>query len=111
MAFKRKRKKRPGRWVKKKDGKNKNGGQEREESQKKEEESKINRKGFIEVDGEVVELLPSATFRVTLENQHEILAHLSGKMRIHRIMLLPGDKVKVEMSPYDMTKGRIIYRY
>lgn len=72
---------------------------------------KINKKGFIEVNGEVVETLPSITFRVKLENDHEILARLSGKMRMNRIMLLPGDKVKVEMSPYDLSKGRIIYRY
>ena len=72
---------------------------------------KINKKGFIEVNGEVIETLTSITFRVKLENDHEILARLSGKMRIHRIMLLPGDKVKVEMSPYDLGKGRITYRY
>ncbi len=72
---------------------------------------KVNNKGFIEVTGEVVETLPSITFRVKLENDQEILAKLSGKMRMHKIMLLPGDKVKVEMSPYDLTKGRIVYRY
>ncbi|MEK7189274.1 MAG: translation initiation factor IF-1 [Patescibacteria group bacterium] len=71
----------------------------------------VNRKGFIEVDGEVKELLPNATFRVELENGHEILAHLSGKMRMFKIRLLPFDKVKVEMSPYDTGKGRITYRY
>lgn len=68
-------------------------------------------KDFIEVNGEVAELLPAATFRVILENGHEILAHLSGKMRMFKIRLLPGDKVKVQMTPYDLTKGRIIYRY
>jgi translation initiation factor IF-1 len=68
-------------------------------------------KDFIEMNGEVIELLPAATFKVTLENGHEILAHLSGKMRMYRIRLLPGDKVKVQMTPYDLTKGRIIYRY
>ncbi|MFA6321976.1 MAG: translation initiation factor IF-1 [Candidatus Buchananbacteria bacterium] len=68
-------------------------------------------KDFIEINGEVDELLPAATFRVTLENGHEILAHLSGKMRMFKIRLLPGDKVKVQMTPYDLTKGRIIYRY
>ena len=68
-------------------------------------------KDFIEVDGEVLELLPAATFRVKLSNDHEILAHLSGKMRMFKIRLLPGDKVKVQMTPYDLTKGRIIYRY
>ena len=72
---------------------------------------KINKKGFIEISGEVIETLPSITFRVKLENGQEILARLSGKMRMHRIMLLPGDKVKVEMSPYDLTKGRITYRF
>lgn len=72
---------------------------------------KVNKKGFIEVDGEVIETLPSITFRVKLENDHEILARLSGRMRMYRIMLLPGDKVKIEMSPYDLGKGRITYRY
>ncbi|MFY0674548.1 MAG: translation initiation factor IF-1 [Bacteroidia bacterium] len=65
----------------------------------------------IEQDGEVIEALPNAMFRVELENGHEILAHISGKMRMHYIRILPGDKVKVEMSPYDLTKGRITYRY
>ncbi len=71
----------------------------------------VNKKGFIEVDGEVIESLPSITFLVKLENGHELTAKLSGKMRMNRIMLLPGDKVKVEISPYDMSKGRITYRY
>ena len=71
----------------------------------------VNKKGFIEVDGQVLELLPNATFKVELENGHEILAHLAGKMRMFKIRLLPFDKVKVEMSPYDTTKGRITYRY
>ncbi|MBI1183295.1 translation initiation factor IF-1 [bacterium] len=65
----------------------------------------------IEQDGKVVEALPNAMFRVELENGHEILAHISGKMRMYYIRILPGDKVKVEMSPYDLTKGRITYRY
>lgn len=73
-------------------------------------ESKVNKKGFLEIDGQVTELLPNATFRVVLENGHEILSHLSGKMRMFRIRILPGDKVTVEISPYDMTKGRITYR-
>lgn len=60
--------------------------------------------------GIIEELLPSATFKVKLENGHEILAHLSGKMRMFKIRLLPGDKVRVEMTPYDLTKGRITYR-
>jgi translation initiation factor IF-1 len=67
-------------------------------------------KDFIEIAGEVLELLPAATFRVKLENGHEILAHLSGKMRMFKIRLLPGDKVKIQMTPYDLTKGRITYR-
>lgn len=58
-----------------------------------------------------MELLPAANFRVQLEAGHEILCHLSGRMRMHRIRLLPGDRVKVQMTPYDLTKGRIIYRY
>ncbi len=70
-----------------------------------------NAKGFLEVEGVVEELLPSANFRVKLDNGHEILAHLSGKMRMFKIRLLPGDRVKVEMTPYDLSKGRIIYRF
>lgn len=70
-----------------------------------------NRKGFIEAQGEVIELLPATTFRVKLENGHEMRCHLSGRMRMHRIMILPGDRVKVEMTPYDLTKGRITYRF
>ncbi|MFA6919026.1 MAG: translation initiation factor IF-1 [Patescibacteria group bacterium] len=70
-----------------------------------------NSKDFLEVDGEVIELLPAATFKVQLDSGNEILAHLSGKMRMFNIRLLPGDKVKVQMTPYDLTKGRIIYRY
>ena len=70
----------------------------------------LNAKDFIEMQGEVIELMPAATFRVALENGHEILAHLSGKMRMNKIRLLPGDKVKMQISPYDLTKGRIIYR-
>jgi len=59
----------------------------------------------------VVESLPNATFRVELENGHKLLAHISGKMRMHFIKILPGDKVTVEMSPYDLSRGRIVYRY
>ncbi|MDD5749540.1 MAG: translation initiation factor IF-1 [Patescibacteria group bacterium] len=73
-------------------------------------EPKVNKKGFLEMDGEVTELLPNANFKVVLENGHEILAHLSGKMRMFKIRILPGDKVTVEMSPYDMSKGRVTYR-
>jgi len=73
--------------------------------------SKDSGKEFLEINGEVLELLPSTTFKVRLENGHEILAYLSGRMRLHKIRLLPGDKVKIEMTPYDVTKGRVIYRY
>ncbi|HCC83834.1 TPA: translation initiation factor IF-1 [Candidatus Uhrbacteria bacterium] len=68
-------------------------------------------KQFIEMRGEVMEALPAGSFRVTLENDQEILAHLSGKMRQNRIRILPGDDVKVEISPYDLTKGRITFRF
>ncbi|MBI3626471.1 translation initiation factor IF-1 [Candidatus Uhrbacteria bacterium] len=68
-------------------------------------------KDFIEADGEVLECLPSAMFKIKLENGHEILGHISGKMRLNKIRLLPGDKIKVQMTPYDLSKGRIIYRY
>lgn len=69
------------------------------------------KEGSIEVDGVVQEALPNAMFRVELENGHEIMAHISGKMRMHYIKILPGDKVRVEMSPYDLSKGRIAFRY
>jgi translation initiation factor IF-1 len=65
----------------------------------------------IKIDGIIKETLPNATFRVELENGHEVLAHISGKMRMHFIKILPGDKVSMELSPYDLTRGRIIYRY
>ena len=65
----------------------------------------------IEVDGEVTETLPNATFRVKLDNGHIVLAHISGKMRKHYIKILPGDKVKLELSPYDLGRGRLTYRY
>jgi translation initiation factor IF-1 len=64
----------------------------------------------IEVEGTILEALPNAKFRVELENGHRVLAHVSGKMRMYFIRILPGDKVKLELSPYDLTKGRIIYR-
>ncbi len=64
----------------------------------------------IEVEGTVVETLPNAMFRVELDNGHRVLAHVSGKMRMHFIKILPGDRVKVELSPYDLTRGRIVYR-
>jgi translation initiation factor IF-1 len=65
----------------------------------------------ITVEGTVVEALPNAMFRVELENGHRVLAHVSGKMRMHFIKILPGDKVTVELSPYDLSRGRIVYRY
>ena len=65
----------------------------------------------IEVDGEIVETLPNAMFRVDLDNGHEVLAHVSGKMRMHYIKILPGDKIKLELSPYDLSRGRITFRY
>jgi len=65
----------------------------------------------IQVEGTVIEPLPNAMFRVELENVHKVLAHISGKMRMHFIKILPGDKVTVELSPYDLTRGRIVYRY
>jgi translation initiation factor IF-1 len=65
----------------------------------------------IEVTGTVIETLPNAMFKVELENKHEVLAHVSGKMRKFFIRILPGDKVRLELSPYDLTRGRIVYRY
>ena len=65
----------------------------------------------IEIDGIINETLPNAMFRVKLENGHVVLAHVSGKMRMHFIKILPGDKVKLELSPYDLTRGRITFRY
>jgi len=65
----------------------------------------------IEVEGTVVEPLPNAMFRVELENGHTVLAHISGKMRMHYIRILPGDRVKLELSPYDLTRGRVVYRF
>ncbi|MDD5693003.1 MAG: translation initiation factor IF-1 [Patescibacteria group bacterium] len=68
-------------------------------------------KEVIEVEGTVLETLPNAMFRVEIENGHVILAHISGKMRMHYIKILPGDKVTIEMTPYDLTKGRVVYRH
>ena len=65
----------------------------------------------IEFEGEVTEALHNTMFRVRLDNDHEVLTHISGKMRRHYIRILPGDRVKVELSPYDLTRGRIVYRY
>ena len=71
----------------------------------------MSKQSSIEQDGTIIEALSNAMFRVELENEHVIVAHISGKMRTHYIKILPGDKVKVEMSPYDLSKGRITYRY
>lgn len=68
-------------------------------------------KEVIELTGTITETLPNATFRVKLENDHEIMGHIAGRMRKHYIKIVPGDKVTVEMTPYDLTKGRIIYRH
>jgi translation initiation factor IF-1 len=71
----------------------------------------VPKEDIIEIQGSVLETLPNAMFRVKLDNGHKILAHISGKMRMHFIRILPGDKVTVEMSPYDLTRGRITYRF
>ncbi|MDH5428108.1 MAG: translation initiation factor IF-1 [Nitrospirota bacterium] len=71
----------------------------------------MGKEDVIEVQGSVTETLPNAMFRVQLENGHKLLAHISGKMRMHFIRILPGDKVTVELSPYDLTRGRITYRF
>jgi len=70
----------------------------------------LSKQDVIEMEGTIQEALPNAMFKVTLENEHKVLAHISGKMRKHFIKILPGDKVKVELSPYDLTRGRITYR-
>jgi len=70
----------------------------------------LSKEDVIEIEGVVVEALPNATFQVELQNGHKILAHISGKLRMHYIRILPGDKVTVEMSPYDLSKGRITWR-
>lgn len=71
----------------------------------------MGKEDVIEVQGSVTETLPNAMFRVKLENGHKLLAHISGKMRMHFIRILPGDRVTVELSPYDLTRGRITYRF
>ena len=71
----------------------------------------MSKEDAIEVQGTMVEPLPNAMFRVVMENGHKVLAHVSGKMRMHRIRILPGDTVTVELSPYDLTRGRITYRF
>ena len=70
----------------------------------------MSKSDVIEVEGVVVEILPNAMFQVELENGHKVLAHISGKLRMNYIKILPGDKVTIELSPYDLTKGRIIWR-
>jgi translation initiation factor IF-1 len=70
----------------------------------------MGKEDVIQMQGEVVETLPNATFRVKLENGHAVLGHISGKMRMHYIRILPGDKVTVELTPYDLTKARIVFR-
>ena len=74
------------------------------------EENRLSKEDVIEIEGTVVESLPNAQFRVELPNGHQLLAHISGKLRMNFIRILPGDKVTVEMSPYDLTKGRITWR-
>lgn len=71
----------------------------------------MGKEDVIEVEGTVIEPLPNAMFRVELENGHRVLAHVSGRIRMHFIRILPGDRVTVELSPYDLSRGRIIYRY
>lgn len=75
------------------------------------EQPSTSKKDFLHVDGQVLESLPAGTFRVQLENGHEVLAHLAGKLRMFHIRIMPGDRVKIEMTPYDLTKGRLVYRY
>jgi len=70
----------------------------------------MSKEDTIQMQGEIVETLPNATFRVRLENGHIVLGHISGKMRMHYIRILPGDKVTVELTPYDLTRGRIVFR-
>ena len=74
-------------------------------------DEKMAKSDVIEVDGKIIEALPNATFRVELENGHVVLCHIAGKMRMHYIKILPGDKVKLELTPYSLDKGRITYRY
>ncbi|MEO0078901.1 MAG: translation initiation factor IF-1 [candidate division WOR-3 bacterium] len=69
------------------------------------------KKDLIQLEGTIIEALPNATFRVELDNHHKVIAHISGRMRLHWIRILPGDRVTVEFSPYDLSRGRIIYRF
>ena len=77
----------------------------------KSKESSSAKEEGIQVEGTVLEPLPNAMFKVELDNGHQVLAHISGKMRMHYIRILPGDRVLVELSPYDLTRGRVVYRY
>ena len=77
----------------------------------KEKASSSGKEEGIQVEGSVIEPLPNAMFRVELDNGHRVLAHISGKMRMHYIRILPGDRVLIELSPYDLTRGRVVYRY
>ncbi len=77
----------------------------------KNKEQKASKEEGIQIEGTVIEPLPNAMFRVELANGHKVLAHISGKMRMHYIRILPGDRVLVELSPYDLTRGRVVYRY
>ena len=87
------------------------GRRSKKKKEKIEVEERKPKEDVIEVGGVVLEPLPNAMFRVELENEHKVLAHISGKMRMHFIRILPGDKVRVELSPYDLTRGRITSRY
>lgn len=87
------------------------GGQEQDNRQNRSAEDMPKKDGAIEIEGTVSEPLPNAFFRVELDNGHKVLAHISGKMRMHYIRILPGDRVVVELSPYDLSRGRIVYRY
>lgn len=80
-------------------------------NKKKKDPGAINKEEKIEIVGKVIEPLPGATFRVELDNGHTVLAHISGKMRMHFVRILPGDRVQLELSPYDLSRGRITYRY
>jgi translation initiation factor IF-1 len=77
----------------------------------KNKEKGVSKEEGIQIEGSVVETLPNAMFKVELDNGHQVLAHISGKMRMNYIRILPGDRVLVELSPYDLTRGRVVYRY
>ncbi len=92
-------------------GKNRRSEQRTRVAKNKEKASSSSKEEGIQVEGTVVEPLPNAMFKVELDNGHKVLAHISGKMRMHYIRILPGDRVLVELSPYDLTRGRVVYRY